>query len=64
MIRLVVPWFVGITGFHGRNDMNQAGMITPLLENGELCEPLRYAAGATQRGKLRPARLYKTVYFS
>ena len=30
---LVVPWFVGVTHLHGRDHMNQTGMVSTGLEN-------------------------------
>ena len=40
---LVVPGAIGSAGFHGREDMDQAGMITPLSDDG--LDPVFFTKG-------------------
>lgn len=40
---LVVPGVIGSAGFHGREDMDQAGIITPLSDDG--LDPVFFTKG-------------------
>jgi len=47
---LVVPGTIGGAGFHGREDMDQAGMITPLSDDG--LDPVFFTKGLVAADEL------------